>query len=204
MGDGLSQRYGSLLTGAYDSVDRIVLNAYYPLGHSPGGFRVWWRSLHDGSDDQLDTTHLMRLPGRFGRQLRAWAAANNVPVIDCKRGERKHDIAEEYLDTHTVVRPGVFLILVARAPATVWEIRRTPRGSPHLLKKIALVNHYSFHIMDHVWGHVTIKMSGHPPFAAQVILNGHEYVARAAQAAGVGFTMEGNCFTAVADPHALA
>ena len=31
--------------------------------------------------------------------------------------------------------------------------------------------------MDPAWGHLTIKMSGHPPFGAQVILNGHEYVA---------------------------
>ena len=58
--------------------------------------------------------------------------------------------------------------------------------------------------MDPLWGHVTIKMSGHPPFGAQVILNGHEYVARAAQVAGIAFTKEGNCFTAVADPQALA
>jgi hypothetical protein len=39
-----------------------------------------------------------------------------------------------------------------------------------------------FHIMDPAWGHMVIKMSGHPPFGAQVILNGHEYVAVAAQA----------------------
>ena len=62
------------------------------------------------------------------------------------------------------------------------------------------MNHYSFHIMDPQWGHVTIKMSGHPPFGAQVILNGHEYVACQARAAGIGFIKEGNCFTAVADP----
>jgi len=53
-------------------------------------------------------------------------------------------------------------------------------------------------------GHLTIKMFGHPPFGAQVILNGHEYVACQTQSAGVGFTKEGNCFTAVADPAALA
>jgi hypothetical protein len=47
-------------------------------------------------------------------------------------------------------------------------------------------------------------MSGHPPFGAQVILNGHEYVARAAQVAGVRLAMEGNCFTAVTDPQRLA
>ena len=48
--------------------------------------------------------------------------------------------------------------------------------------------------MDRQWGHLTIKMAGHAPFGAQVLLNGHEYVAVAAQAAGIGFTKEGNCF----------
>ena len=47
-------------------------------------------------------------------------------------------------------------------------------------------------------------MSGHPPFPAQVILNGHEYVAAVARAAGIGFAKEGNCFTGIADPQRLA
>jgi hypothetical protein len=124
MVDGFSQRYGDLLTGSYDCVDRIVLNAY-SLGHNPGGFRVWWRRLHGECDDKLDNTHLMRMAGRFARRVRAWAAANQVPVVDCRRGERKHRIAEQYLATHTVVGPGVFLILVAKAPASVWEVHRS-------------------------------------------------------------------------------
>jgi hypothetical protein len=202
--DELSERYGGLLQGSYDCVDRIVLNAYFSLGHNPGGFRVWWRRLHDGSEEQLDNTHLMRMAGRFSRRVRAWAAANQIPVIDCGRGDRKHRIAEAYLATHTV-GPGVFLILVARAPASVWEVRRSASGViGNLEKKTAYVNHYSFHIMDPEWGHLTVKMSGHPPFGAQVIANGHEWVALKAQAAGIGFTKEGNCFTAVADPQALA
>ncbi|MGH3514295.1 MAG: hypothetical protein ACRDRB_18785, partial [Pseudonocardiaceae bacterium] len=111
---------------------------------------------------------------------------------------------EEYLATHPV-GPGVFLILVARASAAVWEVIRSSSGViVNLAKKVAFVNHYSFHIMDPQWGHVTIKMSGHPPFGAQVILNGHEYVAAAARSAGIGFTKQGNCFTAVADPAGLA
>jgi hypothetical protein len=203
MADEFSERYGDLPTGSYDCVDRIVLNAYNSLCHNPGGFRVWWRRLH-GDDAQLDNAHLMRMAGRFSRRVRAWAKANDVPVVDCGRGERKHLIAQEYLTTHTV-GPGVFLILVARAPATVWDINRSGAGViRNLEKKKAFVNHYSFHLMDPDWGHVTIKMSGHPPFGAQVILNGHEYVACAAQRAGVGYTKEGNCFTRVPDPVGLA
>ena len=74
----------------------------------------------------------------------------------------------------------------------------------HLEKTRQFVNHYSFHIMDPDWGHVTIKMSGHPPFPAQVILNGHEHVAATAAAAGIGFTKEGNCFTEIGEPQRLA
>jgi hypothetical protein len=73
-----------------------------------------------------------------------------------------------------------------------------------LEKKSEYVNHYSFHIMDPQWGHLVIKMSGHPPFGAQVLLNGHEYVACQAHAAGIGFIKEGNCFTWITDPRGLA
>src|SRR6516225_6670307 len=203
--DPLRDRYQDLLDGSYDGVDRIVLNAYFPLGHNPGGFRCWWRRLHGGSDDDLDNTHLMRFAGRFARRVKAWAAANGVPVIYCTAGQRKHLIAEEYLATHEV-GTGVFLVLAAKAPASVWEVRRSESSGliGNIAKKTTYVNHYSFHIMDPAWGHVTIKMSGHPPFPAQVILNGHEYVAAAARVAGIGFTKEGNCFTGIADPRGLA
>jgi hypothetical protein len=96
MADGLSKQYADLLTGSYDCVDRIVLNAYFRMGHDPGGFRIWWRAL-TGSDEGLDNTHLMRLAGRFSRRIRGYAKANGIPVVDCRVGERKHDLAEEYL-----------------------------------------------------------------------------------------------------------
>ena len=100
MTDQFSERCGDLLTGSYDCVDRIVLNAYFSLGHSPGGFRVWWRRWHGDSDEQLDNAHLMRLAGRFARRVRASAQAHGIAVIDCKADERKHQIAEEYLAEH--------------------------------------------------------------------------------------------------------
>ncbi len=40
MADDFCERYGDLLTGTYDCADRIVLNACFPLGHNPGGFRT--------------------------------------------------------------------------------------------------------------------------------------------------------------------
>jgi hypothetical protein len=196
----LSDRYADLLTGSYDCVDRIVLNAYFRMGHDPGGFRLWWRAL-TGSDDTLENAYLMRMAGRFSRRIRGYAKANGIPVVDCSAGERKHDIAEEYL-AKTKVSRGLFLILVGRAQAPVWDVS----ANHHIERKkpMPYVNHYSFHILDPDWGHITIKISGHPPFPAQVILNGHEYVAYQARKAGISFTKQGNCFTHISDAGGLA
>ena len=146
------------------------------------------------------------MAGRFARRVKAWAAANQVP-LKCIRtaGQRKHLIAEEYLETHSV-RPGVFMILGREGARHRVEGEDGQRAgpSPNIEKKSEYVYHYSFHIMDPAWGHLTIKMSGHPPFGAQVILNGHEYVAVAAQTAGIRFIKEGNCFTGIAEPQRLA
>jgi len=205
MPDQLSAVYSEFLDGGYDCVDRVICNAYFSMGQTGGGFRMWWRELH-GSDDNLDDNHLMRMAGRFSRRLRAWAKANGVPVVYCAPGERKHEIAEQHLSTHEV-QPGLFLVLVSRAPALVWEAQQTGTGKlGQLVPKDPwpYVNHYSFHILDPDWGHLTIKMSGHPPFGAQVILNGHEYVAAQARKGGVQFTKQENCFTSVDQAARLA
>jgi hypothetical protein len=191
MPDQLSLLYSEFLESGYDCVDRVVLNAYFCMGQSGGGFRMWWRELY-GSDENLDDNHLMRMAGRFSRRLRGWAKANDIRVEYCAPGERKHEIAEELLSDKEV-KPGLFLVLVSKAPALVWEAQKTGTGKlGQLVPKDPwpYVNHYSFHILDPDWGHVTIKMSGHPPFGAQVILNGHEYVAAQARKAGVEFTKQ--------------
>ncbi len=205
MVDEFSDYYADCLDGTYDCVDRIILNAYFPLGQSPGGFRTWWRRL-EGSDEHLDNAHLMRMAGRFSRRVHAHAKAHQIPILDCHQGERKHELAEQYLpnDPNFV---GVFLILVGRAPAPLWDVRCSAQGKIVNLerkKPWPYVNHYSFHIIDREWGHLTIKLCGHPPFGAQISLNGHEYVARQAIHSGIAFTKEGNCFTQIAAPARLA
>jgi len=202
--DELSNYYGDFLDGSYNCVDRIVLNAHFGLCYSAGGFRSWWRRLHNGSEEELDNMHLMRMAGRFSRRVRGYAKAHGIPVIECSSEERKHKIAEEHLKNNPP-RKRLFLILVGRAIAIRWEVKRSGRGVIRNLEaKRVFINHYSFHIIDPDWGHITIKMSGHPPFSAQIILNGHEYVACQSQKAGIPFTKEGNCFTIIPKPADLA
>ena len=192
--DDFTLYHKKLLDGRYDCVDRIVLNGYFPLGQQGGGFRTWWRNLN-GSDDGLDQKHLQHMAGRFSRRLRGWAKKNAVPVIYCAPGTRKHELAETYLpqDPHY---QGLFLILVAKAPGLVWKVTKSKNGQPHLQRKTPwpYINHYHFHIIDAQWGHITIKMSGHPPFGMQIMLNGHEWVERQALKQTISVKKEGNCF----------
>ena len=39
--DQFSEHYQELIEGIYDCSDRIVLNAYFPMGQEPGGMLVW-------------------------------------------------------------------------------------------------------------------------------------------------------------------
>ena len=41
--DDFSQYHAELLEGVYDCVDRIVLNAFFPMGQTGGGMRCLWR-----------------------------------------------------------------------------------------------------------------------------------------------------------------
>ena len=202
--DDFSEYYQDILEGQYDCVDRIVLNAYYLLGQTPGGFRTWWRQVH-GSDENLTETMVMRYAGRFARRVRAYAEKNGIPMLQCGKGKRKHKGAEPYVPTDPNYR-GVFCILYGRAPAPVREIRRFGQGGIDIRTKKPqpYVNYYHFHIMDPEWGHLIIRLCPHPPFNANIILNGHEHVERLARKRKLNFTKEGNCFTHFSNATALA
>jgi hypothetical protein len=113
--DPFSQSYAKLLLGTYDVVDRLVLNAYFPPGQYGGGFRSWWRKLH-GDDEILDNAHLMRMAGRFARRVRGWAAKNHIPVMDCVAGERKSEVAAEYLPADERAQ-GIFAVSDRTSPS---------------------------------------------------------------------------------------
>ncbi|MHB8293033.1 MAG: hypothetical protein ACYDH5_00030 [Acidimicrobiales bacterium] len=121
MVDGMSERYGDLLTGSYDCVDRVVLNAYFSLGHTPGGCRTWWRRRHDGSDDERGNAHLMRMAGRSARRVRAWGHAHGVEVITTDAS------AFRFVTTYFVVRRR----LVSRNRASIGDAHHSPTGLFH-------------------------------------------------------------------------
>ena len=204
--DSLAEQWSHRIDTTYDCVDRIVLNGHCRHASSPGGFRCFWRSLF-GTDDDLNSTRAMRLAGRFSRRLRAWATKNDIPVLNAwdynDADNRMHTVAEDYYRSDPNSK-GVFCITVHRAPGPVRKIDRYGEGGINIKTELVWVNHFAFHIRDPEWGHLTIKICGHPPFPAQISLNGHDYVASQLRSSNVGVTMEGNCFTNTSNAAALS
>jgi hypothetical protein len=198
--DELSRYYAELLEGTYDCVDRIVLNAYFPLGQTGGGLRTWWRQLR-GSDAELDDAHLRELAGTFSRRVTAYCVKHQIPLIEAQAGERKHELAEPHVPQGPQSR-GLFLVIPGNAPAPVWEVKHNASGQITEVRhrqKWPYVKHCYFHLLDPHWGHVTIRMCGYPPFGAQVILNGHEWVERQARRQHLAVAKSGNCFVEGSD-----
>ena len=190
-----SDYHADLLEGRYDCVDRLVVNAYFAMGQTGGGMRAWWRRLH-GDDSKLDNDHLRDMAGTFSRRIRAFCDKHATPLVEAQAGERKHELAEQYLPSAPNYS-GLFLVITANAAAPVWDVSYTPDGriaDLHHRKKWPFIKHYHFHLIDPEWGHVTNRMSGYPPFGAQVILNGHEWVQRRAMREQITINKSSNCF----------
>ncbi|HZD07177.1 MAG TPA: hypothetical protein VE176_02950, partial [Candidatus Limnocylindrales bacterium] len=197
--DDFSLYVAELLNGTYDCVDRISLRGYFPMGQTSGGLLTWWNKLHPSR--LLTQEQLRRMSGDLGRRISAYARKQQIALHYCEIGDKtKHARAEKLrpLDPNF---QGVFAIFVARAPALVWQAKNNRQGKVVLRrpKSWPLVYHYHFHIIDKEWGHLTIKMSGHPPFGLQISLNGHEWVQRQAQKQAISWVKEGNCFVGGSD-----
>jgi hypothetical protein len=197
--DEFSTYIADLLNGTYDCVDRISLRGYFPMGQTSGGLLTWWNQLYPGRP--LTQQRLRTMSGDFGRRVEAYARKHQIPLHHFPIGDKtKHAQAQKLrpADPHF---QGLFAIFVAKAPALVWQAKNNRAGKVVLRRPQSwpLVYHYHFHVLDKEWGHLTIKMSGHPPFGLQISLNGHEWVQRQAQKQAISWVKEGNCFVGGSD-----
>jgi len=197
--DDFSTYVADMLSGSYDCVDHISVRGYFPLGQTSGGLLTWWNRLFPNTE--LTQQRLRGLAGDFARRVHAYARKHKIPLRYFAVGDKTKHIQAEKLRPADPKFRGVFAIFVAKAPALVWQAKNNRDGKVVLRrpKSWPLVYHYHFHIVDPQWGHLTLRMSGHPPFGLQISLNGHEWVQRQAQKQAISWVKEGNCFVGGSD-----
>ncbi len=170
-----------------EGIDRLYLNLYVPILQRPEGVAHFWIS-HRGH--RFASSALMApMTAAFVRSIEKFAANNKIDLITFKRGQRKDEVAQDYLAKFPD-QEGVLFIGKAQEKASVVRTRRyrNPRTGafyPWLVKSTAMVNHYYFYCVDQDFGPFFIKLCSYFPYNGKVCLNGHEYLKRQLAKAGI-------------------
>jgi hypothetical protein len=147
------------VTFELEGIDRMYLNAYVPrLQHEKGV--VHFFVLHRGKP--VASSALMKpITKKFVADIEAFAMRHDVPIIRFQKGQRKDDIAKEYL-AEFEGDEGVMFIGKAQEKASVFRTvtrynPETGRRYPALAPSSSIVNHYYFYCVDRDFGPFFLK-----------------------------------------------
>jgi len=191
------------------SVDRFFLQGYVPKFQSVGQvcrFLRWRRRFPIPSSAAFG-----KIGDAYVKDVHRFAEANVIPVVHFKKGESKEATARPLIDAAASAGGAgkVVLIGIGQEKASVWRSWQTKgqerSAHPHMEwgRQMAFVNHFYFYIWDPEWGPAFIKTNAYAPWPIWIYLNGHEWVKRQCDKAGIGYEALDNGFRSCADPKEL-
>jgi hypothetical protein len=188
-----------------ECIDRMYLNVYVPKLQFVNGVVSFLRK-HRGH--QFASSALMEpISRKFVTSIERFAAEEGVPMLRFAKGQRKDDVAHEYL-LKFAKDEGVLFIGKAQERTAVFrtEKRRNPETGmtyPWVVRATAMVNHFYVYAVDSDFGPFFIKFSSYFPYTAKLCINGNEWAKRQAAKAGVDFEALDNGFANCDDPKHL-
>jgi hypothetical protein len=188
-----------------ECIDRMYLNVYQPRLQHVEGVVQFLRS-HRGYP--IASSALLEPISRaFLGELYRFAADNDVPVVDFAKGQRKDDVAHEFLAGFDRAE-GVLFIGRAQEKAPVFrtEKRHNPTTGatyPWIVKTTAMVNHFYIYALDGDFGPFFLKFCSYFPYNAKLCINGNEWAKHQAAKAGITFEALDNGFATCDDPARL-
>jgi hypothetical protein len=187
-----------------DCIDRMYLNVYVPQLQFARGL-VGYVHRHLGLP-VASTAPLAKITDAFSAAIHRFARDNGVPWVDFAKGQRKDDVAHEYLAGFSGAE-GVLFIGRAQEKTNVFrtEKRRDSNGGtyPWIVKTTGVVNQFYVYCLDADFGPFFLKFCSYFPYNAKLCINGNEWAKRQAAKAGIGFEPLDNGFAAVDDPVAV-
>src|ERR1700675_4019885 len=167
------------VTFELEAIDRMYLNAYVPSLQTGGGV-VYFLKTQLGVRVP-STVMVAPMTERFVQAIEQFVATEGVDLVTFEKGQRKDDVAQEYLARFTG-EEGVLFVGKAQEKANVFrtEKRRDAAGKkyPWIIRSTAMVNHYYVYLVDRDFGPLFIKFCSYFPYPAKLCLNGHEWLKR--------------------------
>jgi len=187
-----------------ECIDRMYLNVYVPQLQWARGIATFLR-YHLGHT--FASSALMApITKAFVRSIERFADERNVPLIPFKKGQRKDVIAQDHFSRFPH-HEGVVFVGKAQEKAPVFrtEKRRDQNGMtyPWIVRSTAMVNHYYFYCLDEHFGPFFLKFCSYFPYTAKLCINGHEYLKRQLDQAGIPYEALDNGILACKNPDEL-
>ncbi|OFW38727.1 MAG: hypothetical protein A3F70_07030 [Acidobacteria bacterium RIFCSPLOWO2_12_FULL_67_14] len=165
----------------------MYLNAYVPSLQTGGGV-VYFLKTQLGVRVP-STVMVAPMSQRVVDAMGRFVETEGVDLITFEKGQRKDDVAQQYLATFTGDE-GVLFVGKAQEKASVFrtEKRRDARGVyPWIIRSTAMVNHYYVYLVDRDFGPLFLKFCSYFPYPAKLCLNGHEWLKRQLTHRGITF-----------------
>src|SRR5271169_2537810 len=187
-----------------ECIDRMFCNVYVPgLQYAAGLVGYVHRQL---GLPIASTAPLARITEAFDKAVHRFARDHAIAWVDFAKGQRKDDIAQQYLARFSGTEAVLF---VGRAQEKTklfrTEKRRHANGDsyPWIVPATALVNHFYFYAIDDDFGPFFLKFCTYFPYNAKLCINGHEYVKRQLTKEGILFEALDNGVLSCGNPQRL-
>ena len=202
-----TQRFGDLLTFVYHCFDRIVIHGYLSGLSRPEQVVYFFREVLGMPVVSKEVL------GRRTEDYRDWvevfARNRKIPMEWAEKGLRKEDHVLPAL--HRMEKRGaygVYFTCKSMEQGRTFRISmpKYPTQDPNhriLAHQGSRFTHYYVYIRDEVLGPIIVRVARFFPFHATYWLNGHSFIDRKLERAGVAFRKDDNAFLAVDDVAAL-
>lgn len=187
-----------------EGIDRMYLNVYQPKLQTEKQAACFFRYQRD--QPVASSVPMGVMSNAFVREVDAFVAEHNIPVVLFRKGQRKDDIAAEHRGRFER-SDGVLFLGKAQEKATVFRTEKrigaNGKKYPWIVKSTAMVNQFYFYGLDEDFGPFFLKFCTYFPYNAKLCLNGHEYVKRQLGKEGIAFEPLDNGILSCAAPKRL-
>lgn len=193
----LTDRYEKSISGVLTCYDRLLITGTLPKVCFAQGMTALLYSLKVKIFDYPKWAEKFRDEVRLNAEA---LAKSSCVVIEHVRSSnaRKEDMVEAVLNTRGR-HHGLVHVLSAMEGCQTYRPKGSPSSGPRLVPETGKCLHYYFYLIDEDLGLCHVRVPTWAPFRLQVCINGHNWLAKQLDKAGIGYDMLDNAFLRIDD-----
>lgn len=196
-------KHGGEISGVLECFDRLILRGHLPMA-APGYFATWLYSkkialnLHSPPEGWWNFKDAAPwFSGKLKEHAQQLAASANRPYIHLPAHQRMEDNAR-VLAEKDAIREGLVCVYATNESCRTFRVRYGD-GKPQVGADIRVCLVLYYYWMDREFGLMHTKVQTWFPFTLQVYVNGHSWLARQLDAAGLPYRKVDNAFVWLQD-----